>query len=174
MDRQTKAREIQSLRQRFARMSVALLSDYRGLTVREANEFRGLCRDAQLELRVVKNTFLRQIAKGTPYETALRPHIRGMTVVTWSYEDPAAAAKTLTGYARRNDKVKIKCALMEGRVLDADQVKVLARMPGKDQLRAQLLATFQAPAAQFVRTLAAGAQNLAWLLDARRRALGAN
>jgi large subunit ribosomal protein L10 len=123
-----------------------------------------------VELRVVKNTFLREVAKGTPYQDVIHPHLRGMTVVAWSYEDPTVAARVLTTYARKNEKVKVKCALLDGKVLGAAEVGVLARMPGKDQLRAQLLATFQAPAAQFVRTLAAAPQNFVYLLDAKNRA----
>jgi large subunit ribosomal protein L10 len=172
MNRDTKARQIETLRERFGRMSVAVLSDYRGITVKEATALRDVCREAEIELRVVKNTFLREVAKGTPYQDALRPHLRGMTVVAWSYEDPTAAAKVLTTYAKKNVKVKVKCALLDGKVLPAADVLLLARMPGKDQLRAQLLATFQAPAQGFVRLLAAAGQNFAYLLDARKRALG--
>ena len=170
MNRETKAKEIKSLRDRFDRMSAAVLSDYRGMTVKEASALRDVCREAQVEIRVVKNTYLREIAKGTPYQDVLRPHLRGMTVVAWSYEDPTAGARVLTTFAKKNEKVKVKCALLDGKVLEAADVQLLARMPGKDQLRAQLLATFQAPAAQFVRTLAAGAQNFVYLLDAKKRA----
>jgi len=172
MDRQTKAREIDVLRDRFGRMASAVFSDFRGLTVADAGALRNFCREADVELRVVKNTFLREVTKGEPYREALAPHIRGMTIVAWSYEDPLAPVRALTDYARKNDKLKVKCALLEGKVLGAADVQAVARLPGKDQMRAQLLATFQAPAAQFVRTLAAAAQNLTWLLDARKRALG--
>jgi large subunit ribosomal protein L10 len=172
MNRETKVQQIKSLRDRFDRMTAAVLSDYRGLTVKEATALRDVCREAAVELRVVKNTFLREVTKGTPYQDSVRAHIRGMTVVAFTYEDPTAGAKVLTTFARKNQKVKVKCALLDGKVLAAADVGMLARMPGKDQLRAQLLATFQAPAAQFVRTLIAGPQNYVYLLDARKRAMG--
>jgi large subunit ribosomal protein L10 len=174
MNRELKAREIQTLRERFGRMAVAILSDYRGLTVKEASHLRDVCRAASVELHVVKNTYLREVTKNTPYQDAIRPHIRGMTVVAWAGEDPTAAAKVITDYAKKNEKVKVKCALLDGRVLGAADVKALAGMPGKDQLRAQLLATFQAPAQQFVRTLIAGAQNFVYLLNARQREVEKN
>ena len=174
MNRELKAREIKTLRERMDRMAVAVLSDFRGMTVKEASRLRDVCRDAAVELHVVKNTYLREVTKGTPYQDAIRPHIRGMTVVAWSFEDPIAAAKAITDYAKKNDKVKVKCALLDGRVLPAGDVKIIANMPGKDQLRGQLLATFMAPAQQFVRLLAAGAQNFAYVVDARRRELEKN
>lgn len=174
MNRELKAREIQTLRERFGRMTAAILSDYRGLTVQETSQLRDACREAAVELRVVKNTFLREVTKDTPYQDAIRPYIRGMTVVAWSFEDPTAAARVITDYAKKNDKVKVKCALLDGKVLPAGDVKKIAGMPGKNQLRAQLLATFQAPAQQFVRTLVAGAQNFVYLLDARKREVEKN
>lgn len=169
MDRAGKAREVDVVRDRFGRMAVAVLSDYRGLKVKEANELRDECRAADVELRVVKNTLLRLAGRQTPYADALAVHAKGMTAVAWSFDDPTAAAKILTGYAKKNPKVRVKCALLDGRVLDADGVKTLAAMPDKNRLRAALLATFVAPAGGLVRTLAAAAQNLVYVLDARRR-----
>lgn len=171
MERQQKAVEIEKLREKFSRMSVAVLSDYRGMTVKDAGELRDTCRGAAVEVRVVKNTLLRMVTRETPYEEPIKPHIRGMTLVAWSYDDPTSAAKVMTTFARKNQRLQVKCALFDGSVLDAAEVKALAAMPGIDAMRAQLLATFQAPAAQFVRTLVAGPQNFAYLLDARRRSL---
>lgn len=171
MDKATKSRELDGLRDRFHRMVVAVLADYRGMKVKEANHLRDACREASVELRVVKNTFLRVVTKDTGYQDVIRPHIAGMTAVAWSYEDPIAPARVLVDYARKNPKIRVKCALLEGKVLEEQEVKALSAMPGKDQLRAQLLATFQAPATQFVRTLNAAAQDFEWLLDARRRSM---
>lgn len=171
MDRKGKAENIDLVRDRFGRMAVAVLSDYRGMKVKEANDLRDACRGAAVELRVVKNTILRVAARDTPYETAIRPHIAGMTAVAWSYEDPAVAARVLTEYARKNPKVQVKCALLDGRVLDAQGVKALASMPGKNALRANLLATFMAPATRFAGTLLAAARGFVCVTDAMRRSL---
>jgi large subunit ribosomal protein L10 len=171
MERRQKAVEIEKLREKFSRMAVAVLSDYRGMTVKEAGDLRDTCRGAAVEVRVVKNTMLRMVTQKTPYEEPIKPHIRGMTVVAWSYDDPTSAAKVMTTFAKKSPRLQVKCALLDGSVLDADGVKTLATMPGRDALRGQLLATFMAPATQFVRTLAAGPQNFAYLLDARRRSL---
>lgn len=173
MDRQAKARELDLVKERFGRMSAAVLSDYRGLKVKEANDLRDACRSASVELRVVKNTVLRLVTKQTPYETALGPHITGMTAVAWSYEDPTSAARVMTGYARKNQRIRVKCGLLDGRILDADGVKALATMPGRNELRAHLLATLMAPASRFVRTLVAAGQDLVWAMEARRRDLEA-
>jgi len=91
-----------------------------------------------------------------------------MTGVAWSYEDPSAAAKVVKAFRKDNEKLKIKGGLVDGQIVPADRVETdLANMPGKDELRAQLLATLQAPLVQLVQLLAAPAQNFVYLLKAK-------
>ena len=87
----------------------------------------------------------------------------------FSYESPSAPAKVATKFAKDQEKFVLKGGYFEG-VLDAKGVESLATMPGKDELRAKLLATFMAPATDLVRTLSAGAQNFMYLLSAKERA----
>jgi large subunit ribosomal protein L10 len=82
----------------------------------------------------------------------------GMTGIAWSYEDPSAAAKVVKAFRKdpAGEKLLIKAGLIEGSVLDAKGVEDrLANMPGKDELRASLLATLQAPLQNFVYLLSA-------------------
>ena len=95
-----------------------------------------------------------------------------MTGIAWSYEDPSAAAKVVKAFKKNpaGEKLQIKAGLIEGAILDAirrsrDQ---LATMPGKNELRAMLLATLQAPLQNFVALLAAPAQNFVYLLVGER------
>jgi large subunit ribosomal protein L10 len=93
-----------------------------------------------------------------------------MTGVAWSYEDPSAAAKVVTEFKKTNEKLQVKAGLIEGQFLDKVQVETqLATMPGKNELRAQLLATFLAPAQTLLRLLNTPGQQLAVVLDAKRR-----
>ena len=96
----------------------------------------------------------------------------GMTGIAWSYEDPSAAAKVVKAFRKdpAGEKLQIKAGLIEGSVIDAKAVEdQLATMPGKNELRAMLLATLQAPMQSFVRLLAAPSQNFAYLLAAKER-----
>jgi large subunit ribosomal protein L10 len=93
-----------------------------------------------------------------------------MTGVAWSYEDPSAAAKVVKAFRKDNEKLQIKAGLVEGQLLDGKAVESqLATMPGKNELRAQLLATLQAPLQNFVALLQAPAQNLVYVLSAKER-----
>ena len=85
-----------------------------------------------------------------------------------NFEDPSAAAKVVKAFRKDNQKLQIKAGLIEGQLLSPEAVEEqLATMPGKDELRATLLATMQAPLQQFVQQLNAPLQNFAYLLKAK-------
>lgn len=175
--RAQKAEVVDSVKKNFEEASAVVLVSFEGIDVPQITDLRERFRKAGVEYKVVKNRLIRQALKGTPLETdeTFDGALKGMTGVAWSYEDPSAAAKIIKGFRKEHDdnqKLEVKCGLLQQDVLTAEQVeKNLASLPGKDELRAKLLATLQAPASQLVRLLHAGPQNFAYLLDARRRQL---
>src|SRR5262249_51285764 len=127
---------------------------------------------AGVEYRVCKNTLVKHALKGTAYQDKLGKSLVGMTGIAWSYEDPSAAAKVVKTFRKdaAGEKLQIKAGHIEGAVLDAKAVEdQLATMPGKNELRAKLLATFQAPLQQFVALLQAPTQNFVYVLAAKER-----
>lgn len=172
--REGKRALIGEVRGKFDKSTSAVFVDYKGLTVETATKLRASFRKAGVEYKVVKNTLVRHALKDTEYGEKLDVVLRGMTGIAWSYEDPSAAAKVVKAFRKEEgeagEKLKIKAGLIEGSVLDAKAVEdQLASMPGKDELRAQLLATLQAPLQQFVMLLNAPAQNFVYLLSAKER-----
>ncbi|MFO0552785.1 MAG: 50S ribosomal protein L10 [Polyangiaceae bacterium] len=168
MDRNQKEALASQVKDRFGRMTSAVLLDFQGLTVEAVTKLRNEFRKQGVEYRVVKNTLIKQAVKGQPWADAFGKTLVGMTGVAWSYEDPSAAAKVVKAFRKDNEKLKIKGGLVDGQIVAADRVETdLANMPGKDELRAQLLATFAAPLTQFVQLLNAPAQNLVYLLKAK-------
>ncbi len=174
--RADKDQEILALRERFERAVSAVFVDFRGLDVPTVTELRARFRQAGVDYRVVKNNLVRKALVGTDLEgvrEALDPFLVGPTGVAWTYEDPSAAAKVIKNFRKEGDaqeQLTVKGGLLDGQVLEAERVeKELASLPGKDELRAQLLAQLMAPMQQLVRQLGAPGQNLAYVLDARRR-----
>jgi large subunit ribosomal protein L10 len=93
-----------------------------------------------------------------------------MTGIAWSFEEPSAAAKVLKDITKENEKLKIKAGLLDGQLLDAKQVEnQLAALPGKDEMRAMLLATLIAPAQRMVMLLNAPAREFVGVLSAKER-----
>ena len=170
MDRNQKHALAAEVKDKFGRMTSAVLVDYQGLTVEAVTKLRNEFRKQGVEYRVVKNTLIKQAIAGQPWADAFGKTLTGMTGVAWSYEDPSAAAKVVKAFRKDNEKLTIKAGLVEGQLLDGKGVEnQLATMPGKNELRAMLLATLQAPLQSFVALLQAPSQNFVYLLSAKER-----
>ncbi len=172
MERELKTTQIDEIRARFDKMTAAVFLDYKGMTVEHATKLRAEFRKAGVEYKVCKNTLVKQALKDVAYADKLGKVLVGMTGIAWSYEDPSAAAKVVKAFRKEaeGEKLQIKAGLIEGQVLDAQAVEAqLATMPGKNELRAKLLATLQAPLQQFVALLQAPAQNFVYVLSAKEQ-----
>jgi large subunit ribosomal protein L10 len=170
MLRSEKVIAIDEIRDRFSRMTSAVFVDFTGMTVEEVSKLRTNFREKGVEYKVVKNTLVRQALVKEPWVENLRPALRGMTGVAWSFEEPSAAARVVKDFRRENEKLVIKAGVLEGQVLDGKAVEnQLATLPNKDEARAMLLATFMAPAQQFVMLLNAPAQHMVGVLAAKQR-----
>jgi large subunit ribosomal protein L10 len=174
MDRNGKDVALGEIRERFGKMTAAVFLDFKGMTVEHVTKLRAEFRKAGVEYKVVKNTLVRHALKDAPFKTKLDDVLVGPTGIAWSYEDPSAAAKVVKAFKKdaAGDKLTVKAGLIDGSVIDAKAVEdQLATMPGKNELRATLLATMQAPLQSFVALLQAPAQNFAYLLASREEQL---
>jgi large subunit ribosomal protein L10 len=172
-----KQEQIVAIRERFSRATSAVLLGFRGLSVAKTTELRNQFRNAGVDFRVVKNSLVKLAIKDTVLDTAeLKKALAGETAIAWSYEDPSVAAKVVKEFRKDEvlaQKLTVKCGVLENKVMAAERVEtVLATLPGKDEVRAMLLAQLLAPAQKLVMQLSAPAQNFAYALDARKRQLG--
>jgi len=172
--REGKTALIGEVKGKFDKATSVVFLDYKGLNVANVTKLRADFRKAGVEYKVIKNTLVKQALKDSSYHGKLDGALVGMTGIAWSYEDPSAAAKVVKAFkkdaAEAGEKLKVKAGVIDGTVLDGNAVEnQLATMPGKDELRAQLLATLQAPLSQFVMLLNAPAQNFVYLLAAKER-----
>ena len=173
MIRATKDGHIGDIKARFDKMTAAVFLDFKGMSVEHVTRLRAEFRKAGVEYKVVKNTLVKHALKDAPYKKKLDDVLVGMTGIAWSFEDPSAAAKVVKAFKKdpaAGDKLKVKAGLIDGVMLDPKAVEdQLATMPGKNELRAMLLATLQAPLQQFVVQLNAAPQNFVYLLAAKER-----
>ena len=169
MLRSAKDAQIGLIKSRFDKMTAAVFLDFKGMTVEHVTKMRAEFRKAGVEYKVCKNTLVKTALKDAPYKAKLDDVLVGMTGIAWSYEDPSAAAKVVKAFRKdpAGEKLQIKAGLIEGSLLDAKGVEdQLATMPGKNELRAMLLAT-HAGAAPAVRGAPPGS-----LPELRLRAVG--
>ena len=148
-----------------------ILAEYRGLTVGAMTNLRTKARGSGVDLRVLKNTLARRAVQGTPFEK-LSEQMSGPLVYGFA-GDPVAGAKVLADFARENERFVIRGGAIANAVMSAAEVKVLATMPGREELLARLAGTMQAPMAKLVRTLnelpGKFVRTLAALRDAREK-----
>jgi large subunit ribosomal protein L10 len=162
-----KVETVESLKQRLAGARTAVLTEYRGLSVRQLSDLRReLKKGAAGEYRVVKNRLARLAVAGSPL-APLAPHLKGPTGVALTREDPVGVARVLQGFTRANPALTIKAGLVDGQVLGPEQIRALAELPSREALRAQLVGAVQGPLAQLVTLLTAVHGELVRVLEAR-------
>ncbi len=173
--REQKTAEVESLRQKLAAANSVVLVDYRGISVPEANDLRGKLRklgEGQTEYRVAKNTLLRLATAGTPAE-GLSDFFVGPTAVALAFDEPSGLAKVLVDYSKENEEFEIKGGLVEGELVDLAQIRKLAELPSKDELRGMLAGTVQAPLRNLAGALNCLLGNLRNVLEQRQEQLEA-
>ncbi len=149
----TQKQEItQDLRERLGKSAVVIVTDYKGLDVTSLNTLRRQLREAACEYQVVKNTLLIRAAEETGV-ALIKDHFTGPNAVALSYDDPVAPAKVLTEFSKDHNALDIKVGVLNGRILDAGDIKALAELPSREVLLSQVLATMNGVAGSFVRVL---------------------
>jgi large subunit ribosomal protein L10 len=152
-----KAKVVDDLHAALKGAGAVVVTHYQGLSVPEVTELRVEARKAGATFKVVKNSLARRAAAGTRHANVVGL-FEGPTALALS-ADPVAAARVAHAFARRNDKLKIIGAGLDGGLLDADAVRALAELPPLDDLRARLVALLQTPASRLLAVLQApGAQ----------------
>ena len=134
-----------------------VVADYRGLNVSQVTELRKQLREAGVEFQVLKNTLLRR-ATAAAELTELDGVLTGPTAIAFSNTDAVAPAKILNDFAKKNDALKLKGGVVEGRVIGADQIKALAELPSREGLLSMLLSVLQAPMRNFALAVKAVAE----------------
>lgn len=153
MNFEEKKQITKDLNQRFTKAAVVLVTDYQGLDVAAISDLRRKLKEQEVEYQVAKNSLLVRAAEGTHVDL-IKDIFKGPNAVALSYGDPVSSAKVLTDFAKDYKVFEIKAGVMDGAVLDSNQIKALAELPSREVLLGMLVATMNSVPAGFVRTLA--------------------
>ncbi|MGL9769473.1 MAG: 50S ribosomal protein L10 [Sodalis sp. (in: enterobacteria)] len=133
----------------------AVVADPRGVTVDKMTALRKAGREADVYMRVVRNTLMRRLVEGTPFK-CLKDTFFGPTLIAFSNKHPGTAARLFKAFSKDNANFKIKAAAFESEVIPASQIDRLATLPTYEEAIARLMSTMkEASAGKLVRTLAA-------------------
>ncbi|MBL1228999.1 50S ribosomal protein L10 [Enterococcus sp. BWB1-3] len=139
-----KAALVDDVTEKFKAASSVVIVDYRGLTVEEVTNLRKQLRDANVEMKVIKNSILSRAAKAAGLE-GLDEVFTGPTAVAFSNEDVVAPAKIMDEFAKDAKALEIKGGVIEGKVASMEEITALAKLPSRDGLLSMLLSVLQAP-----------------------------
>jgi len=130
----------------------AVLADYRGVSVQGMTALRKEAREAGVQVRVIRNTLARRAFAGTEFE-CLVEKLLGPNVVAFSLEDPGAGARIFKDFAKANNQFEIRALSVGGRLLGAEQIDMLAKLPTREQALSILMSVMLAPATKLAMTL---------------------
>lgn len=160
-----KTRVVQELNDKFSRAKSVILTDYKGLTVKELSDIRNRLRKCGAEYKVVKNTIALRAAEGTGVQN-VHDYFTGTTGVVISYDDFMTPMKTLIEYANKLDVFKIKVGVLEGAVLNPAMIKDVAYLPSREVLIAKALGSMKAPIYGLASTLHGILRQFAYVINA--------
>lgn len=163
--------KVAEIKERLTGSDGVILVDFRGLSVKDMQEFRAKVRDSGGEVKVYKNT-LTEIALRELAMPAMDEYLVGPTGFVFAYGEAVAPAKVITDFAKTHPALDIKGGFVQNAVVDAATVKAIAALPTRDELLAKLMgmllnpvrgfmAMANAPASAFARTLQAVADQKA-------------
>jgi len=131
----------------------AIAAEYRGMSVTAITSLRAKARQADVYLRVIKNTLAKRAIADTSF-ACMSDTLVGPIVLAFSLNDPGAAARVISEFAKTNDKLKVKSLSVGGQLLDGKDIDKLATLPTYNQAISMLMSVIQAPITQLVRTMA--------------------
>ncbi len=160
-----KEEKVAQIAKELKETSAVWIVDYRGLTVKESEALRNAIRETGATVKVLKNTLTKRALSEAGFPT-LDEVLTGPSLFVFASGDPVPSMKALKEYGESNDKLVFKGGIMDGREVDAEQMKAIADLPSRDQLLAQLLSVMQGPAQGLVRVLNGPAEQFARVVKA--------
>src|SRR5271156_4767338 len=164
LTRAKKAEKVEQLAKELAGSTSAIVGTFAKLTVSQDFELRRTVRAAGGRYRVLKNKLAARASKGSQIEAALQG-LKGVSSVAYTSGDPVALAKALSTWVTENAEFTFKLGIVDGKVIDVQEVKALATMPGKEELFAKLLFLINFPAQRLATVINATGRDLAVVVD---------
>ncbi|MCD5406159.1 MAG: 50S ribosomal protein L10 [Desulfotomaculum sp.] len=167
--KQQKEQIVAAVKEKIQNSQVTILAGYRGITVEQITNLRAELRQADCEIKVIKNT-LTKIAMANLGIKGLDAYLSGPTILTFSQSNIVEAAKILSKFSEEvNEGLSIKGGLLEGKVVDDKAITALAKLPPREVLLAKVLGGMQTPLYSFAGVLAANLRNFVYVLEAVRK-----
>ena len=144
---------IDEIKDKFERAESAVVIDYIGITVAEADAMRKKLREADVDYTVYKNTLVKRAIEGTKFEE-LGSILECPSGFAFSYDDATAPARVLNDEIKEYKKMEFKGGIIEGEYYDKENLEKIAAIPSRDVLISKFMGSIQSPVANFARVVA--------------------
>jgi len=152
--KQAKQVIIDEIKEKLDGAQSAVVIDYMGTTVAQADAMRKKLREANVDYTVYKNTLIKRAIEGTEF-APLAEVLDGPSAIAISKEDATAPARVLKEVIDEFKKMEFKAGVVEGNFFDQEGIKEIASIPSRDVLIAKFMGSIQSPVSKFVRTVQA-------------------
>ncbi len=164
LSRAKKQQKVAALAADLQSSTSAIVGTFSGLSAGKDISLRKTVRDAGGHYHVVKNKLAPRSAAGTGIEGALQG-LKGVSSVAYTSGDPVALAKALSGWVKDNAEFTFKLGIVDGKVIDVQEIQALATLPGKEELFSKLLFLINSPAQRLATVINATGRNLAVVVN---------
>ena len=169
MPKEDKTKVVEELKDKFSRSKSFFLTDFTGLNVEEITGLRKDFRAQKIEYRVAKNTLIKLVAKDLSLDQ-MTEHLEGPTGIAFGYDDPVTPAKVLYEVNKKLSKPRIKIFWVEGKFFKGDEIEKLAKLPSRELLLAQIIASLDSGMRNLIGTLEAILREFVGTVDALTKA----
>jgi large subunit ribosomal protein L10 len=164
--KQEKKQIIQDLVDKFSEYRSLVFTDYKGLTVAEAQEIRELCKEQNAEYIVAKKTLIQQALDKAGIQDVDVKSMDGNIALVIGFEDQVTPAKIAANFAKEHESLQLLGGIMEDKYIDLSKVEALAKIPSKAELLSKLVGSLNSPISGFVNVLAGNLKGLVRVLNA--------
>lgn len=147
-----KSQKIDEIKSKIEKAQVAVITEYKGLTVEEITDLRRSIQKDGGDYMVTKNTLTKIAVKGTPFEV-ITEKMTGPIALAFGFSDPVAPAKAVKKFIADTKKCEILGAVLDGKLLSVEETKALANLPSKEELFAKMLGSINSPASGIANSL---------------------
>ena len=164
LNRSEKEKLVSEMTEKLNQAKTVVLVNYQGLKVNEIQTLKKNLREVGINFQITKNTLLRIALKekGIEVDSAI---LDQPIAAVWGMEDEVIPAKTTVSFAKAAEKLELVGGIVNGVFVDANIIKQLAALPGRDELYAQLVGTLNAPMSRLVNVLQGNLRSLVYILD---------
>lgn len=164
--------KIENIKEKLEKAQVAIVTEYKGLSVEEITNLRRKLQKEDGDYMVTKNTLAKIAVKDTQYEV-LTDSFKGPIALAFGFKDQVSPAKTLASFIKEVKKGEIIAAALDGKLLSADEAKALANLPSREEIYAKMLGCVNSPASGIANSVNGVLTKLVRTLDAVKEKLPA-